>query len=200
MSAASARAGGRLTTEKPNDEPHLTRLTHSLSARARRGPPPVERWDPPYCGDIGLAILADGTWQYRGSAIRRLALVELFASVLWRDADGRHYLVTPAEKVDVRVEDAPFLAVEMLVTGNGRSQRIQFRTNVGDVVTAGEMRPLRFAEETGTGGVKPYVLVRGRLEALVTRSLTYDLLGLAVEVGEGGAGVWSDGAFFLLGG
>ncbi|HZT49389.1 MAG TPA: DUF1285 domain-containing protein, partial [Hyphomicrobiaceae bacterium] len=163
--------------------------------------PPVERWNPPYCGDIGMKIRADGVWLYQGSPIGRMPLVRLFASVLRKDADGRHYLVTPAEKIDVDVADAPFLAVEMQVEGSGRQQSLTFRTNVDDIVTAGPEHPLRFAVEPGSGGLKPYLLVRGRLEALVTRALYYDLVELAVEEEREGRrqlGLWSAGRFFAM--
>lgn len=171
-----------------------------LKAQGAKGPPPVERWDPPYCGDIGMAIRADGTWMYQNSPIGRLPLVKLFASVLRKDADGRHYLVTPVEKVDVGVADAPFLAVEMEVRGRGEAQDLVFRTNVDDIVACGPQRPLRFVEEPGSGGLKPYLLVRGRLEALVTRALYYDLVELAVPGPGGGEdiGLWSGGAYFPL--
>jgi hypothetical protein len=156
---------------------------------------PVERWDPPYCGDIGMAIRRDGTWMYQGSPIGRIALVKLFASILRKDADGKTYLVTPAEKVDVAVEDAAFLAVEMAIDGAGKQQRLTFRTNVDDVVTVNRDHPLRFAPEEG-GGLKPYVLVRGRLEALVTRAVYADLAALATS-GEGAEpGVCSCGVWF----
>ncbi|MBX9926189.1 MAG: DUF1285 domain-containing protein, partial [Hyphomicrobiaceae bacterium] len=140
---------------------------------------PVEFWNPPHCGDIGLAIRADGTWLYRGSPIHRLPLVKLFAGVLRRDADGRYYLVTPAEKVDVAVADAPFLAVEMEVSRTGDAAQLIFRTNLDDPVAAGPGNPLRFDVDGANGGLKPYILVRGRLEALVTRALTMDLVALA---------------------
>src|SRR5690606_5954077 len=126
-------------------------------------------------GDIGLKIRADGTWLYQNSPIRRPSMVKLFASVLRKDADGRTYLVTPVEKVDVAVEDAPFLAVEMQVLGSGSEQELIFRTNVDDVVRCGADSPLRFAAQRNGGGLKPYVLVRGRLEALLTRALVFDL-------------------------
>ena len=166
-----------------------------LKAQLGKAPAPVEQWDPPYCGDIGMRIRSDGVWLYQGSPIGRIALVKLFASVLRRDADGRHYLVTPAEKVDVAVDDAPFLAVEMEVRGAGAAQSLIFRTNVDDVVEAGPAHPLRFGVEAGSGGLKPYLLVRGRLEALVTRALYYDLVELAVTVEGRGLGLWSAGAF-----
>ncbi|WP_342022007.1 DUF1285 domain-containing protein [Nitratireductor soli] len=150
------------------------------AARAGKGAPPVERWNPPFCGDLDMEIRADGTWFYLGTPIGRPALVRLFSSVLRKDEDGRTYLVTPVEKVGIRVEDAPFLAVEMAVTDSGASQVLTFRTNVGDVVEAGPDHPLRFAVEAQTGGLKPYLHVRGRLEALVGRAVMYDL----VEAGE----------------
>lgn len=167
-----------------------------------RRPAPVESWHPPYCGDIGLKIRGDGMWLYRESPIRRPAMVRLFASVLRKDADGRTYLVTPAEKIDVQVEDAPFLAVDLDMLGQGREQQIAFRTNVDDVVVCGPEHPLRFAEQEPGKGLKPYVLVRGRLEALLTRALLHDLVALAVdEIREGRrvTGVWSGGAFFPIG-
>jgi hypothetical protein len=176
-------------------------LESLLRAQQGKGPAPVEKWNPPYCGDIGMKIRADGVWFYQGSPIGRLPLVKLFAGVLRKDADGKHYLVTPAEKVDVDVEDAPFLAVEMEVRGSGREQTLVFRTNVDDIVTVGPEHPLRFAVEAASQGLKPYILVRGRLEALVTRALYYDLVEMAVtENGDGTQrlGLWSGGTFFSM--
>ncbi len=165
------------------------------SARLR-----VETWDPPYCGDIGIAIRRDGTWIYQNSPIGRLALVKLFAGILRKDADGRTYLVTPVEKVDVHVEDAPFLGVDLAVSGSGTNQVLTFRTNVDDVVTVGPEHPLHFSRQDPTGGLKPYVLVRGRLEALVTRAVYADLVALAVAKDGGGTlGVWSGGTWWEMG-
>lgn len=158
---------------------------------------PVERWDPPYCGEIDIRIAADGSWHYRGSAIGREALVRLFASILRREPDGRHVLVTPVEKVGIEVDDAPFLAVEMAAEGEGERRSITLRTNVGDVVAAGPHHPFRFASEAGTGGLKPYLGVRSRLEALLTRPLAQELVAMADEEG-GRAGIWSGGAFFAF--
>ncbi|MBZ9708330.1 DUF1285 domain-containing protein [Mesorhizobium sp. ESP7-2] len=154
----------------------------SRAARAGKGAAPVERWNPDFCGDLDMEIKADGTWFYLGTPIGRMPLVQLFSSVLRKDADGRTYLVTPAEKVGIRVADAPFVAVEMDVSGEGEDQVITFRTNVGDVVEAGRERPLRFVDENGTGGLKPYLLVRGRLEALVARPVMYELVGHGEEI------------------
>ncbi|MGQ7794237.1 DUF1285 domain-containing protein [Faunimonas sp. B44] len=158
---------------------------------------PVERWDPPDCGDIDMRITADGTWHYMGGPIGREALVRLFASVLRREPDGRYVLVTPVEKLGIRVDDAPFAAVEMAADGEGRAARLTFRTNVGDVVTAGPDHPLRFALEAETDGLKPYVLVRRGLEALLARPVAFELAELA-SAHEGRPGVWSGGAFFAF--
>jgi uncharacterized protein len=168
-----------------------------LKERQGKGRAPVEKWNPPYCGDIGMKIRADGVWIYGGTPIGRMPLVKLFAGVLRKDSDGKHYLVTPVEKVDVDVADAPFLAVEMEVRGSGREQTLVFRTNVDDIVEAGSEHPIRFEIEAGSEGLKPYLLVRGWLEALVTRALYYDLVELAVEE-DGRLGLWSGGAFFAM--
>jgi hypothetical protein len=176
----------------------LSGLEALLKEQAGDRLPPVERWNPPYCGDIGMAIRRDGMWTYQNSPIGRKPLVRLFSRVLRRDDDGRFYLVTPMEKVDVTVEDAPFLAVEMDVSGSGREQTLVFRTNVDDVVACGPEHPLRFEVEEGSGGLKPYLLVRGRLEALVTRAVYYDLVELAVTDEHGRLGIWSNGHFYVM--
>lgn len=180
-------------------------LESLLTQQNQNSLPPVEQWNPPHRREIGLEILRDGTWLYQGSPITRSAMVRLFASVLRRDADGRYVLVTPVEMVDITVQDAPFLAVELQVDGTGRAQQLVFRTNVGDIVQCGPEHPLRFETEAESGGLKPYVHVRGRLEALVTRALYYDLVELATQPGERPQGmdaevpgIWSGGQFFRL--
>ena len=125
----------------------LSGLEALLKQQASQGLPPVERWNPPYCGDIGMAIRRDGVWTYQGSPIGRMPMVRLFSRVLRKDDDGRTYLVTPVEKVDVAVEDAPFLAVEMEVAGAGAEQVLTFRSNVDDVVRCDREHPLRFEVE-----------------------------------------------------
>ncbi len=154
----------------------------SRAARAGKGLPPVERWEPEFCGDLDMEIKRDGTWFYMGTPIGRAPLVQLFSTVLRKDADGKTYLVTPVEKVGIRVEDAPFVAVELNVSGAGDTQVMTFRTNVGDVVEAGPKNPLRFEDEDETGGLKPYLLVRGRLEALVARPVMYELASHGEEI------------------
>src|SRR5690606_3244548 len=173
----------------------------SRAAGAGKGLPPVERWDPPFCGDIDMEIRQDGTWYYMGTPIGRAPLVRLFSTVLRKDEDGKTYLVTPVERVGIRVVDAPFVAVEVHVSGRGEEQVVTFRTNVGDVVEAGPDHPLRFVDEAETGGLKPYVLVRGRLEALVARPVMYELVehGEEIEVsGEVMFAIRSRGATFPI--
>lgn len=179
----------------------LAALADAARSAGGSGLPPVERWNPDFCGDLDIRIASDGTWFYMGSPIGRKALVKLFSSVLRKDADLKTYLVTPVEKIGITVDDAPFLAVEMAVEGEGRDQRIGFRTHVDDFVEVDDTHPLRFETEAGSGGLKPYVLVRGRLEALVVRSVFYDLVALGTDCdidGESMFGVWSCGAFFAM--
>ncbi|MCP8894008.1 DUF1285 domain-containing protein [Shinella daejeonensis] len=174
-------------------------ISRATAETGGRGLPPVERWDPPFCGDLDMEIRADGTWFYMGTPIGRAALVRLFSTVLRKDADGGTYLVTPVEKVGIRIADAPFIAVEMDAAGEGEAQVLTFRTNVGDVVTAGADHPLRFAIAGDNAELKPYLLVRGRLEALVSRAVMYDLaaLGETIEVdGVAMFSVRSSGAVF----
>ena len=167
--------------------------------RAERGLPPVERWNPPFCGDIDMKIAADGTWFYQGTPIGRPALVKLFSSILKREGDG-YFLVTPVEKVGLTVVDVPFLAVELKVE-QVEPPLLAFRTNVDEWVEAGPGHALRFDAESGTGGLKPYLHVRRNLWAKVTRPLFYDLVALGEEREIGGRllfGVASKGEFFAM--
>lgn len=154
----------------------------SRAARSGKGLPPVDRWNPEFCGDLDMEIKRDGTWFYMGTPIGRERLVQLFSTVLRKDEDGKTYLVTPVEKVGIRVEDAPFVAVELNVSSKGDNQVMTFRTNVGEVVEAGPDHPLRFEDEDNTGGLKPYLLVRGRLEALVARPVMYEIAKHGEEI------------------
>jgi hypothetical protein len=148
------------------------------------------------CGDIGLKIGHDGTWYYQGSAIARKRLVKLFASVLRLEDDGRYYLVTPAEKVPIAVETMPFIAVEMSQNGSGEEQRLAFRTNVDDTVTAGPEHPLGFQLGAGQDFI-PFILVRDGLKARLSRPVYYELAALvAGTTAPERQGVWSEGAFF----
>ncbi len=161
----------------------------SRAVTSGKGLPPVESWNPPFCGDIDMTIKADGTWFYMGTPIGRAPLVRLFSTVLRRDEDGKTYLVTPVEKVGITIEDAPFVAVEMAREGEGAAQTLTFRTNVGDVAEAGEEHSLRFKLDPANHGLKPYLHIRGRLEALVARPVMYDLVALGEEIEHRGA-VW----------
>jgi uncharacterized protein len=177
----------------------LDRLAASLS-REKGSLPPVDRWNPPFCGDIDMRIAADGTWFYQKSPIGRAALVRLFASILKRE-DDNYFLVTPVEKVGIVVDDAPFLAVELAVEHGAGGQAFSFRTNVDDLIQAGPGHALRFEPEAGTGGLKPYLHVRRDLWAKVTRALFYDLVALGEERdvdGKAMFGVASNGEFFPM--
>ncbi len=154
------------------------------------------------CGDIDMCIARDGTWFYHGSPIGRKPLVKLFAGVLHRDAAGDYWLETPAEKCRIRVDDAPFTALEMMVDGVGREQNLSFRTNVDEIVTADSTHPLRITVDPETEQPAPYIMVRDGLEALIVRAVYYDLVELGVENMQDGTvefGVWSAGIFFALG-
>lgn len=156
--------------------------------------PPVEQWNPTHCGDAEMRIARDGTWYHQGSPIGRPAMVRLFSTVLRREPDGGFVLVTPVEKLSIEVEDAPFVATVLKVEGEGQATRLVFQLNTGDLVTAGSGHPLRFEE--GDDGPRPYLHVRGGLEALVARPVYYELAELALAADE--PGLWSDGVFFPL--
>jgi hypothetical protein len=180
----------------------LDSITGAVSRVAAKGPPPVERWNPPFCGDLDMRIAADGTWFYLKTPIGRPALVKLFASVLKREGD-KYFLVTPVEKCGLQVEDAPFLAVEMKAEQGVNGRVLHFRTNVDDWVACGPEHPLRFEPESGTGGLKPYLHVRRDLWAKVTRALFFDLVELGEERDVAGRlmfGVVSMGSFFAMAG
>jgi len=169
------------------------------SAPSARGLPPVHLWNPPFCGDLDMRIASDGTWFYMGTPIGRPALVRLFSTILKRE-DGKHFLVTPVEKVGIRVDDAPFLAVEMSKEEDARGRRLSFRTNVDDWVSCDSAHRLRF-EPAADGGLAPYLHVRADLWAKVTRALYYDLVDMGEErVVDGRAmfGIASGGEFFVM--
>lgn len=174
--------------------------------------PPVEKWQPSHCGDSEMRIARDGTWFHEGSPIGRPAMVRLFSTILRREADGSFVLVTPVEKLTIEVEDAPFVAVEVKSESEGRARRLAFRLNTGDAVIAGPDHPLRFTgdsnfsarpEQASAGRGKsncphPYLEVRAGLDALVARSVYYELAEWALAEGSEPPGLWSDGAFFAL--
>ena len=162
------------------------------------GLPPVEAWNPPHCGEIDIRIARDGTWYHEGSPVGRKELVRLFSTILRKDPDG-YYLVTPAEKMKITVEDAPFMAVLLRTEGEGRDQNLVFTTNVGDETVAGADNPIRVVTDPGTQAPLPYLHVRRGLEAKIARPVFYQLADLAVPGEDGVLGVWSRGVFFPLG-
>jgi len=158
--------------------------------------PPVDQWHPERCGDSGMRIARDGTWYHEGSPIRRPAMVRLFSTVLRREPDGRHVLVTPVEKLDIEVESTAFRAVEMTTEGEGRGRRIGLRLDSGDAVLVGSDHPLTVVETEH--GPSPRILVRHGLEAELARPLYYELAEIALTEGHDPPGVWSGGTFFPL--
>lgn len=177
----------------------LEAITGALS-RTGKGPPPVEAWNPPFCGDLDMRIAADGTWFYLKTPIGRPALVKLFASVLKREGE-KYFLVTPVEKCGISVDDAPFLAVELNVGQSAAGRVLNFRTNVDDWIACGPQHALRFEPEAGTGGLKPYLHVRRDLWAKVTRALFFELVAFGEEReidGKAMFGVTSMGQFFAM--
>jgi uncharacterized protein len=197
----AVKAGGRFLTDHgmTNSEGisiGIAGLQRELAAG--RAIPPVERWNPQHCGDIDIRIARDGTWYHQGTPFGRRELVRLFSTILRKDPDGYH-LVTPAEKMRIRVDDAPFVAVLLDVQGEGHDQRLMFTTNVGDDTIAGRDNPIRVEIDRESGEPSPYVHVRKGLEALIARSVFYQLAELAVPGPDGMMGVWSDGMYFVLG-
>lgn len=167
----------------------LTELQKMIDQREL---PPVDQWNPDRCGDSGMRIARDGTWYHQGTPIRRPAMVRLFSTVLRREPDGRHVLVTPVEKLDIEVEGTPFRAVEMQSEGSGRGRRIAFRLDSGDAVILGPEHPLSLKPT-------PRLIVRHGLQAELSRSVYYELAELALAEGGDPPGIWSQGAFFPLG-
>ena len=185
--------------------PKPASLDQKIGARAPSDQPsgqPSDLGDLARCGDFDLRIGRDGTWYYQGSPIARKPLVKLFSSVLSRDASGDYWLITPVERGRIAVDDAPFTAVEWQAEGEGRDQVLRFRTNIDDWVAADSAHPIRVEHDRRSGEPRPYILVRDDLEALILRSVFYQLVEAAVEHRVGDRvhlGVWSRGVFFPLG-
>lgn len=179
-----------MTTESP-----ATRFADLLALAGSGKRLPVEQWHPRHCGHSSMRIAADGTWFHEGTPIGRPELVKLFASILRREADGSHVLVTPAEKLDIDVDDAPFLAVDADSQGEGQGRQLLFRLNTDDVIACGPDHALDVRVD-GDGTPRPYLHVRGGLQALVNRATFYRLADLALAEGGAPAGLWSNGAFF----
>ncbi|MFK8329426.1 DUF1285 domain-containing protein [Pseudomonas sp. BJa5] len=169
--------------------------------KSEKGLPPVHLWNPDFCGDIDMRIARDGTWYYLGTPIGRKPMVRLFSTIIRRDGDD-YFLVTPVEKVGIKVDDAPFVAVALDVQGSGEQQVLRFTSNVEDQVEAGPEHPLRFEIDASTQEPSPYVHMRSNLEALIHRNVFYQLVELAVPRqidGQEWLGVWSAGTFYPIG-
>ena len=185
----------------PERRPPIEAQGQSLAELAaaieqRGGPPPVDQWNPPFCGHSGMRIERDGTWFHEGRPIRRQAMVRLFASVLRREPDGSHVLVTPVEKLAIDVRATAFRATQMTMAGDGQTRRIGLTLDSGDALIVGEEHPLLVVETDE--GPSPRVAVRFGLEAELARPLYYELAQIALDEGHNPPGVWSDGMFFKL--
>ena len=181
-------------------KPSAESIAKSARAAQKGGLPPVHLWNPPFCGDLDMRIARDGTWFYMGTPIGRPELVRLFSTILRKDGDD-YFLVTPVEKVGIRVDDAPFLAVDFSVDAPGRDQVLRFETNVGDLVEAGPDAPIRVERDPDTQEPAPYVRVRANLDALIDRKSFYRLVDIGTHheiMGHSWFGLWSHGAFFPI--
>ena len=184
-------------TDKGTSSTGLDRLAANAAAPSH----PAKR-QPIDCGHFDIRIARDGTWYYRGSPIHRMPMVRLFSTVLRREADGTFWLITPVERGRITVDDAPFVAVELIQEGSGRDQSLIFRTNIDETVAADADHPLRVVTDSASGEPSPYILLREGLEARLSRPVFYQLVDLGKEERVGDAtlfGVWSTGKFFPLG-
>jgi len=158
--------------------------------------PPVDTWHPSNCGSSGMRIGRDGTWFHNGEPIRRPAMVRLFSTILRREPDGSHVLVTPVEKLAIDVDSTAFRAVEVESEGSGENRRIALRLDSGDALIVGKDHPLTMVEDKD--GLSPRVAVRHGLEAELSRPVYYELAEAALAEGGDPPGLWSDGCFFPL--
>jgi uncharacterized protein len=163
---------------------------------AERRMPPVDRWNPSHCGHSDMRIARDGTWYHQGTPIARPAMVRLFSTILRREPDGSHVLVTPVEKLSIEVESTPFRAVEMVTDGEGRSRSIALKLDSGEALVVGREHPLYLTPTER--GPSPRVLVRYGLEAELSRPIYYELAEIALAEGGDPPGIWSGGQFFTL--
>jgi len=181
---------------RPPIELHWLTVSELQQMIDQRRLPPVDKWQPERCGHSNMRIARDGTWYHQGSPIRRAAMVRLFSTILRREPDGSHVLVTPVEKLDIEVETTAFRAIAMQSEGNRRERRIAFKLDSGDALILGRDHPLRIVPDER--GPSPRLLVRHGLEAELTRPVYYELAELALTEGNEPPGVWSEGTFFPL--
>ncbi|MCF4165019.1 DUF1285 domain-containing protein [Zavarzinia compransoris] len=203
---AEARTAPQTAPRAPTGAAHDAQGLAAAAKAAgagKRGLPPIHLWNPPFCGDMDMEIRRDGSWHYLKSPIGRAALVRLFSTILRREDDGHYYLVTPVEKVRIRVADAPFVIVGAEIEGEGDDRVIRFRTNVEDEFTLDDDHPLRVEIDPATGEPSPYARVRDRLDGLIARAVFYDLVNAAEERpgpdGEPVLGLRSAGRFWPIG-
>ena len=184
----------------PETRPPIAVTGRTLADLAKtigtRTPPPVDRWNPEHCGNSDMRIAADGSWYHLGTRIERPAMVRLFSTVLRREPDGSHVLVTPVEKLIIEVEVTPFRAIAMTSEGEGPSRTIAFELDSGDAIILGPGHPLTITSDGN--GPSPRIAVRHGLEALIARPLYYELAEIALAEAHDPPGIWSDGAFFAL--
>ncbi len=185
-----------------NREQHYDSILQQANLHGKKGAPPIDKWDPPFCGDLDMQIKRDGTWFYGGTPIGRMPLVKLFASVLRREQDGSYVLVTPVEKTGLTVEDVPFIGTEInQLTDDEGIEALVLTTNLDDAVVISPDHPLRFERDDSNGGLVPYCRIRGRLDARLARPLLYQLADLGVERlhhGKNWFGVVSSDMFFPM--
>ena len=173
----------------------IIKFATEINEKSTGGFPPVDEWNPEYCGDIGMEIKSDGTWHYMGTPITRKKIVKLFSRILRREKDNSFVLVTPVEKVLIKVADAPFIATFVEIIGEGKNLNLKFDTNVDDTIVASKDYPIRVSIDKNTNEPSPYVLIRKNLEAKISRSVFYELVNIA-EHYNNKFGVWSGGSFF----
>ncbi len=181
-------------------KPNADGIAAAAKEAGKKGPPPVHLWNPEFCGDLDMRIARNGTWFYLGTPIGRKPLVKLFSSIIRKDGDD-YFLVTPVEKVGITVDDAPFVAIDFEVFGDGQDQTLTFTTQVDDTAIAGPDHPIRIVRDAENGEPSPYILIRANLEALIDRKSFYRLVDLGVERkidSEKWFGIWSGGEFFRI--
>ena len=152
---------------------------YEFSKQQKNSLPPVDKWNPKFCGDIDMKIMRNGKWFYMGTEIKRPAMVKLFSGILRLDSDNCYYLVTPVEKVRISVEDAPFIATSLISENKDNINHLYFITNVNEKILLTKNNPLEIKINNITEEPSPYIFVRKNLKALISRSVFYELIELA---------------------
>ena len=166
----------------PNDQYNFAKgleTIYEFSKKEKNSLPPVDKWNPKFCGDIDMKIMRNGKWFYMGTEIKRPAMVKLFSGILRLDSDNCYYLVTPVEKVRISVEDAPFIATSLISENKDNINHLYFITNVNEKILLTKNNPLEIKIDNKTEEPSPYIFVRKNLKALISRSVFYELIELA---------------------